>query len=120
MVDEQSLGMCFKCSEDELRAKYPGDSLRIAGLGALEKGDNTFRIIHDGTHGVNVNKQTQPRDRIRMPGPPELKAVLGHAAEHNQPLFLLTLDVRKAHRRFKNAERDWGLQCCRLQPPGLW
>ena len=69
MEEEAPLGMCFKCDEQELKAKYPGDLLRVAGIGALEKGDSSFRIIHDGTHGVNVNNQTQPRDRIRMPGP---------------------------------------------------
>eukprot|EP00973_Karenia_brevis_P015206 2078159-Karenia_brevis.AAC.1 len=34
-----------------------------AAIGALEKGDSSFRIIHDATHGVRVNPEILPRDQ---------------------------------------------------------
>ena len=49
-------------------AKY-GDKLLVAALGATQKSveENTFRIIHDGPHGVTANNSTRPRDQLRCP-----------------------------------------------------
>jgi len=120
MEEEAPLGMCYECTEGQARKDYPGDALRIAAIGAIEKGDSTFRIIHDGTHGVHVNPQTQPRDRLRMPGPAEQRAIQERAARTKMFHFVLKADVGKAHRRFLNRREDWGLQACRLRPGHLW
>jgi len=120
MEEEAPLGMCYECTEEQARKDYPGDALRIAAIGAIEKGDSTFRIIHDGTHGVHVNPQTQPRDRLRMPGPAEQRAIQERAARTKTFHFVLKADVGKAHRRFLNRQEDWGLQACRLRPGYLW
>ena len=87
----------------------------------MQKGDSTFRIIHDGTHGVHVNNETQPRDQIRMPGPAEERRLMQHASSFGTVhFFALQADVRKAHRRFLNRRSDWGLQTCRIRSPHLW
>ena len=77
-------------------------------------------MIHDGTHGVQLNNAVRPRDQVRMPGPGEMRAIMARAADSNTAHFVLTLDVGKAHRRFKNRECDWGLQACRIRKPYVW
>ena len=98
----------------------PGDSLRLASLAAMDKGDSTFRVLHDGTHGVRVNNDTQPRDQTRMPSAGELRRVLEHARSIGGLHFSLQSDVHKAHRRFKNAQRDWGYQACQVFEGTVW
>eukprot|EP00973_Karenia_brevis_P067461 9383581-Karenia_brevis.AAC.1 len=71
----------------------------MAAIGALEKSDSTFRIIHDATHGVRVNPRIKPRDRVRYPGIPEKKKILSRAARLSTSHFGLKGDVSKAHRR---------------------
>eukprot|EP00973_Karenia_brevis_P054251 7537523-Karenia_brevis.AAC.1 len=41
--------------------------LATAAIGALEKGDSSIRIVHDATHGVRVNPEVMPRDRVAYP-----------------------------------------------------
>ena len=45
-------------------------------LGAIEKADLAFRLIHVATHGVRVNQFLRPRDQMQMPGAPEGKALM--------------------------------------------
>ena len=77
--EERALGMCFDVTLADAQQSYPSDSLRLASLAAMDKGDSTFRVLHDGTHGVRVNNDTQPRDQTRMPSAGELRRVLEHA-----------------------------------------
>ena len=100
--------MCFRISEEEARKRWTKGRLRIAAIGAIEKADNSFRIIHDGTHGVRVNNQSIVRDRLRMPGPKEEKAIMRRASQKQGPYFSLQADVSKAHRRFIHRKADWG------------
>eukprot|EP00973_Karenia_brevis_P078328 10876185-Karenia_brevis.AAC.1 len=59
----------------------------MAAIGTLEKGDNTLRIIHDGTHGVRVNPRIKPKDQVRYPGIPEKRKILSRAARLSQSHF---------------------------------
>ncbi len=118
-VDEAE-GMMFQESEESLRRRYPAGMLRIAALGAIENGPHSFRVVHDGTHGVRLNNEVKPRDQVRMPGPGEVRALLGRASVTPGVHFSLSADISKAHRRFVNRESDWGLQACRIRPPNLW
>lgn len=117
--DEQA-GMMFRCLETDLKEHYHGNRLRVAALGAIEKGPNSFRVVHDGTHGVRLNNEVRPRDQVRMPGPGEARCLLARAARTPGVHFALCADVSKAHRRFLNRREDWGLQACRIRPPHLW
>ena len=114
--EERALGMCFTLPLEEAKRRWPGNSLRIASIGALSKGDDSFRILHDGTRGVRVNNESRMRDRIRMPGPKEEKAILRRAAgKPHLQYFCLQADVSKAHRRFLHRPRDWGLLAFRIR-----
>ena len=62
-------------SEREAVQRYPGDALRIAAQGILDKPDGGHRIIHDGTHGVHLNNEIHIGDRLENPGPRELAAI---------------------------------------------
>ena len=63
--------------EVELGAMYETDldvagrelgEVSVASLGAIEKKDGSYRVIHDATHGLSVNSATKVRDQIRCPG----------------------------------------------------
>ena len=64
---EADMGMMYETTLEQARLDFPGDSLRVAANGAIEKSDHTWRIIHDGTHGVAVNPGIRPRDQQKMP-----------------------------------------------------
>ena len=53
-IEEMNQGAMVKMTRREPESKY-GDRLLIAGLGAIEKNDASFRVIHDATHKVKVN-----------------------------------------------------------------
>ena len=118
--EEADEGMMFKASEEQLRRQYPGNRLRIAALGAIQKNETSFRVVHDGTHGVRVNNAVRPRDQVRMPGPGEARTLLERASRDKDFSFLLAADVSKAHRRILNRKEDWGLQACRTRPSEVW
>ena len=91
-----------------------GDQLLVAALGALEKGDNSFRVLFDATHGVRFNPRTRPRDQIRNPGAREARTELGYYKSKGAKVFSLLADVRRAHRGFRVAAKDWKYQVCAL------
>ncbi|CAK0869239.1 unnamed protein product, partial [Prorocentrum cordatum] len=91
-----------------------GPRLHVAALAALEKGTDSFRLVHDGTHGVRINPNIKPRDQVRQPGIDELRWILGRSRAEGLPLIALKADVRRAHRLVRVARRDWGCQACAL------
>ena len=91
--------------------KYPGSSLRDAAEDILDKPDGGHRIIHDGTHGVQLNNEINITDRLENPGPRELAAIMNlSVAAGERVIFGLNADVAKAHRRVKVKEDDWGVR----------
>ena len=99
-----------RVSLSKAKAKY-GDKLLV---GAIQKSveENTFRIIHDGTHGVMANNRIRPRDQLRYLGVGIIQAVMHQLAAKQVPHFMLLFDVRKAHRLVPVREEDWGYQAC--------
>ena len=71
-MDGRMLPMSFK----EAVHKYPGSPLRVAAQGILDKPDGGHRIIHDGTHGEQLNNEINITDRLENPGPRELAAIM--------------------------------------------
>ena len=106
-LEGRMLPMSFKAAVQ----KYPGSSLRIAAQGILDKPDGGHRIIHDGTHWVQLNNEINIVDRLENPGPGELAALSVAAGE--RVIFGLNADVAKAHRRVKVKEEDWGVLACK-------
>ena len=105
---EAELGAMVEMRLDEAQERF--DNLVIASLGAIEKKDGTYRVIHDGTHGINVNSSIRVRDQLRNPTAGDLRTLLRLMPG---AFFALTGDVKRAHRLVKMSEQDWGLQACR-------
>ena len=106
---EEALGAMVEVEEAWARERY-GEEFRLAALAALEKSDKSFRVVHDGTHGVGVNSKIKVLDQLRYPGPGEVRKAL----EVLHPVtFCLAADVSRAHRLVKVREQDWGLMSCK-------
>ena len=80
-----------------------GDRLAIASLAALEKcrteeGEIEVRVIHDGTHGVDVNRYILVLDGGLSPLASDMKAAMRTQAATGVPHCGLTVDVESAHR----------------------
>ncbi len=112
--EEELAGRMMPLSEAEARRRYPDQALRIAAQGILEKPDGGHRIIHDGTHGVQLNNQIKVEDRLENPGPREMSCIMETSlAAGERVIFSLNADISKAHRRALVRESDWGVQACR-------
>ena len=79
----------------------------MAAQGILDKPDGGHRIIHAGTHGVQLNNEINITDRLENLGPRELAAIM------NLSVAAVNADVAKAHRRLKVKEDDWGVLACK-------
>ena len=119
-VEGRMLPVSFKAAVQ----RYPGSSLRVAAQGILDKPDGGHRIIHDGTHGVQLNNnEINILDRLENPGPRELAAIMTlSVAAGERVIFGLNADVAKAHRRVKVKEDDWGVLACKTSASSdiLW
>jgi hypothetical protein len=115
---ERDLGAMIEVEEAVAREEY-GDDLKVAALGALEKTDKSFRVVHDGTHKVAVNVRIRMRDQTKSPAAGELKKALRCLPAAS---FSLTGDVKRAHRLTKIKKAEWGLQACKtgVKPGMLW
>lgn len=108
--EEAKLGAMMKIDMEAALLRY-GNDLRIASLGAIQKPDDSFRVIHDGSHGAGVNNHIVVRDQLEVPCAGDLKQAM---RELDGPTFVFSADVRRAHRLIKLREQDWGFQACRL------
>ncbi|CAE8607179.1 unnamed protein product, partial [Polarella glacialis] len=112
-TEEGKLGMMYETTLTLAKKQFK-DRLRIAALGAIENSDDSFRILFDGTHGVKLNNDIRPRDQLDFPMGSDAGTQLAHSKEDMPGAhFTIAADVSKAHRRFKHAQRDWGLLICR-------
>lgn len=107
-MEESKLGAMVEMRWEEARERFP--DLVVASLGAIEKKDGSYRVIHDGTHGIKVNSRIRVRDQLRNPTAGDLRTLLQVLPG---AFFALTGDVKRAHRLVRVAEQDWGLQACR-------
>ena len=115
--EEEKLGAMVEMDVSEAKARY-GNRLAVASLGAIEKKNGTYRVVHDGTHGIGINPRIKVRDQLKSPGAGDVRAVL---QEMPGCFFALTGDVARAHRLVKVAEQDWGLLACRTaEGDKLW
>ena len=106
---EEKLGAMLQLPMAEAAEHY-GDRLRIASLGAIRKGDDSFRVTHDGTHGTGVNGRIAVRDQLASPTAGDLR----QATRELEPTFVLAADVSRAHCFVKIREADWCFQACRV------
>ena len=118
-VEEEKLGAMVHLSVKDAAERY-GERLRFASVGAIEKKDGTYRVIHDATHGLGVNSAIHLKDQVRYPTAGDLRTALMTLPRAS---FGLTGDVKRAHRLVKVAADDWGYTACQTGVQGqhvLW
>jgi hypothetical protein len=108
--EEIKLGAMIAMDEEVARREF-GENFLVAALGAIEKGDGSFRVIHDGTHGVGVNPRIKILDQQRCPTAAELRLALRKMPTAR---FSLAADIKRAHRLVKVRREDWGFQACKV------
>jgi hypothetical protein len=85
------------------KAKEPyGARLQIAALGAVPKGKDAagadaYRIVHDATHGVSVNRHIRVLDAVLGPDANDLKAMLRLRAGVGSAGCGYSVDIEDAH-----------------------
>ena len=110
--EEEKLGAMVKMPQVAAQDRY-GAGLRIASLGAIQKADNSFRVIHDGTHGTGVNGNIHVRDQLVCPTAGDVRQAMRSL---ENATFVLTADVKRTHRLVKVHPDDWGYQACKAKP----
>ncbi|CAE8582981.1 unnamed protein product [Polarella glacialis] len=116
--EERSLGAVRQVLKVEACKEY-GRNLLIAPIGAIEKANSSFRVIHDGTNKVRINPKIRARDQHKCPGSGELKAVM-RSSKACKSVFGLTGDVKRAHRLPRVWQAESGLQACKLSGDTVW
>ena len=116
--EEAALGWMEEMSLEEAEARF-GATLCIGSLGAVEEKDKV-RVVHDGTHGTNVNGRIRVRDQVRLPGAGELEKILVERRAAGARGIAVVGDAHKAHRRIKVREEDWGYMACSVREGRVW
>ena len=120
---EEPEGRMFPLSLGEAKKRYPGNQLRIAAQAVIPKPDNDFRVVHDATHGVQVNNEIVMKDRLESPGSREVAAIQKLGSSSDEKVFFgIVGDVSKAHRRYLHHPEQWGVLACRTHSKSqvLW
>jgi hypothetical protein len=94
-MKQEQAGTFVKMSPSEARAKYK-QRLHVAALATLEQGSDSWRIVHDGTHGIAVINRVKVRDQISAPTGCDLEAAMRAEKEYG-PFLSLVIDTPKAH-----------------------
>jgi hypothetical protein len=92
----------------------------LAALADIEKSDDSFGVVHDGTHGVKANLRIRPMDQCHFPGIADKQFIIRRAQDEKISLLGIKADVSKAHRRLVLGRLDIGLQACQLLRKSVW
>ena len=109
-------GWIVKMDRKEAERIY-GDDLQIASLGAVPKDVawSDVRVVHDGTHGINVNVKIHQPNKMEFPQFDDLHAAMREFQKHDPgKRILFAFDIKSAHRLVPVQQQDWGLQAFRL------
>eukprot|EP00973_Karenia_brevis_P037611 5190488-Karenia_brevis.AAC.1 len=117
--EDVRIGHMRKLANFEAEREF-GGSYTTAAIAALQKDEDSFRIIHDGTHKVRVNPQIIVRDQIAYPAVGEKTVTLVRAARRRSTMIGLKADVSKAHRRVRVFEPEQRWQLCRTRADFIW
>ena len=109
LEQEVAEALMLKMDEAEFIETF-GKDRAVAALAVLVEDELTGkkRVIHDGTHGVMVNHRIKCKDKVRMPGPREKRALLEEYEAGRVAVLSLVGDFAKAHRRFKYCVEEQG------------
>eukprot|EP00438_Fugacium_kawagutii_P028975 Skav210536 [mRNA] locus=scaffold3045:358236:363217:- [translate_table: standard] len=109
-------GHIIQVTLEEARRRY-GTDLKVASLAAVPKDTewDEVRVVHDATHGVEVNHQIRVNNRMRFPLFDDLEAVVRQFLdEADSRKVAVAFDYKGAHRLVPIHEDDWGKQAFRL------
>jgi hypothetical protein len=114
---EASLGAMMEIGLEQAQKEW--GKISVASLGALEKADGSYRVIHDATHGLAVNSKIRVQDQVRSPTASDVRRALQALPN---AFFALKGDVSRAHRLVKVDKRDWKHLACRtgVHPDRIW
>ncbi len=113
-------GWIVSMSQEEAERRY-GDELQIASLGAVPKDQqwSDVRVVHDGTHGIQVNSRISQPNKMEFPQFDDLHSVLrSFQLDDPSPKMLCAFDIKSAHRLIPIQPEDWGLLAFRLEESG--
>lgn len=113
-------GWVIEMSREEAERRF-GDELQIASLGAVPKDQqwSDVRVVHDGTHGIQVNSRITQPNRMEFPQFDDLQSVLrAFQLDDPKPKMLCAFDIKSAHRLIPIQPEDWGLLAFRLEEGG--
>ena len=113
-------GWIVEMSREEAERRF-GDELQIASLGAVPKDQqwSDVRVVHDGTHGIQVNSRISQPNRMEFPQFDDLQSVMrSFQLDEPSPKMLCAFDIKSAHRLIPVQPEDWGLLAFRLEEGG--
>jgi hypothetical protein len=106
------LGLIAEVKTDEANKDW-GKTLRLAFLAILDKTDGTVRVIHDGTHGIQVNPAIKVWNQARCPGVAEKRVVRQKVRDADTLRLGLKGDVEgKIHGRDLGRRAIWVADWC--------
>lgn len=121
--EEEGKGWLKRMPLSEAQEAY-GEDLQIASLGAVPKDPDwqEIRVVHDGTHGIQVNSAISQPNRMTFPQFDDLEAAAGALEKEGEgERMLFAFDIKAAHRLIPVQKKDWALQSFRLEDPQeLW
>lgn len=109
--EEEKKGWLKRMSLDDARRIY-GDELQVASLGAVPKDPDweEVRVVHDGTHGIQVNTEIKQPNRMTFPQFDDLEVASGALEEEGaKERMLFAFDIKAAHRLIPVQKKDWAL-----------
>ena len=104
----------------EARKRY-GSTLKVASLAAVPKDPEweQVRVVHDATHGVEVNHHIKICNQMRFPLFDDLEAAMAQfLSEADSRRLCMAFDYKGAHRLIPIHESEWGKQAFRLDEQG--
>ena len=97
--EEEGKGWIKRMPLSEAQEAY-GDDLQIASLGAVPKDPDwqEVRVVHDGTHGIQVNSAIVQPNRMTFPQFDDLEAAAGALEKEGEgERMLFAFDIKAPH-----------------------
>ena len=116
VLDEERKGWVRRMQRTEAEKRY-GPEMQVASVGAVPKDPSwdEIRVVHDGTHGIQVNSQIKQPNKMPFPQCDDVEvAAIALQEERPRERMMFAFDIKAAHRLIPVQEEDWGLQSFRL------
>ena len=116
-------GRAIKMSLADAIRIFGEENVSIAAEGFVAKGfddrgEEDFRVIHDGTNIVFVNHAIRVPNHTMLPSSTEQKRVLRDVGEDADAWVGLVGDMKEAHQAVPVVKTDWPRLAARAEPEG--